>query len=359
MSFSLEKLFFDVFAPQDEVLTIMYDVPVGDIVDNHEWRERRKMAQEWHREIKKFSKKYGIEVNPLLTYEATGAHGCDLPEYGISEGRKTKISDILSNSTIVISMPEFSASAPLMIYTQKNANLRVASMPMVTKAMERSGLSADYHKIAKGCASLAQLFDRAIGVEVLFSTGHSCFFDISDNKNPVQDNGFLHKSTGKDALRMRNLPSGEVCVVPNENPDSRTQGRIPVAFHEEIVVLEVKGNKIINVEGEGENAIKKRQEFRDEPAMCNIAEIAIGCNDKAVVTGNPLEDEKAGFHWAYGRSEFLGGGVAPADFSAPEKVIHLDIVYAKGNPIVCSRFDFIFADGERKTAILDGILQLE
>ena len=359
MSFSLERLLVDVFAPQDEVLTIMYDLPTADIRDNHEWRERRAMAQEWHREIRKFSKKYGIKVNPIVTYEATGAHGCDLPEYGMSEGRKTKISDIMFNSTIVISMPEFSASAPLMIYTHKNADLRVASMPMVTKAMQQTGLSADYHKIARDCALLARLFDKAIGVEVHFSTGHRCYFDISDNKNPVQDNGFLHRDVGKDALRMRNLPSGEVCVVPNESSDSQTAGKIPIAFNEEILVLDVKCNKVANVEGEGDNAIKKRQEFRDEPAMCNVAEVAIGCNDKAVVTGNPLEDEKAGFHWAYGRSDFLGGDVAPANFSAPEKVIHKDIVYAKGNPIVCSRLDFVFADGKRKTTILEGIRHLE
>ena len=87
--------------------------------------------------------------------------------------------------------------------------------------------------------------------------------------------------------------------------------------------------------------------------------MAIGCNDKAVVTGNVLEDEKAGFHWAYGRSEFLGGTVDPKEFSAPDKVLHLDIVYAKGNPIVCERLDFIFSDGSRKAAILEGVLQIE
>ncbi len=337
----------------------MYDLPVDDIIDNHEWRERREMAKEWHREIRKFSKKYRIKVNPLLTYEATGAHNGDLPEYGISEGKKTKISDIILNSTIVISMPEFSASAPLIIYTQKNADLRVASMPDVTKAMEQTGLSADYQKIAMDCALLAQLFDKAIGIEVLFSTGHSCYFDISDNKCPLQDNGLLRKGAGKDAFRLRNLPSGEVCVAPNGSSDSQTEGRIPIAFNEEIVVLAVKCNKIINVEGEGKNATKKRREFLDEPAMCNIAEVAIGCNDKAAVTGNVLEDEKAGFHWAYGRSDHLGGDVGVGDFSAPEKVIHQDIVYAKGNPIVCSRLDFVYADGKRKTAILDGIRHLE
>jgi hypothetical protein len=358
MSFSVEKLFVDVFAPQDEVLTIMYDLPVGDIADNRAWRDRREMAKEWHREIGTFSVKYGIKVNPLLTYDATGAHSRDLPEYGISEGKKTKMRDIIFNSTIIISMPEFSASAPLLMYTQENAELRVASMPLVSKAMEQTGLAADYRKIAADCVLLAQLFSKAIGIEVLFSTRHSCYFDISDNRDPVRDDGFLPKGAGEDVLRVTNLPAGEVCVVPKESADSQTKGEIPVAFGEELVVVNVECNKITGIEGKGQHASKKRQEFLGEPAMCNIAEVAIGCNDKAAVTGNLLEDEKAGFHWAYGRSDFLGGSVRPEDFSAPGKVIHQDTVYAKGNPIVCSKLDFVYADGKRKTAIVDGILQL-
>jgi hypothetical protein len=34
----------------------------------------------------------------------------------------------------------------------------------------------------------------------------------------------------------------------------------------------------------------------------------------------------------------------------------MDIVYAKGNPIVCKKFDFVFPDGSRKTAIVNGTL---
>jgi leucyl aminopeptidase (aminopeptidase T) len=88
--------------------------------------------------------------------------------------------------------------------------------------------------------------------------------------------------------------------------------------------------------------------------MCNIAEVAIGCNDMARVTGNLLEDEKAGFHWAYGRSDHLHGKFGAKEFSSPEKVIHLDFVYAKGNPIVCKKLVFIHPDGTGTLAIRDG-----
>jgi leucyl aminopeptidase (aminopeptidase T) len=73
--------------------------------------------------------------------------------------------------------------------------------------------------------------------------------------------------------------------------------------------------------------------FAEDPARANVAEVAFGCNEWAEVTGNVLEDEKAGFHWAYGRSDHLGGTVGPTAFVGPHTVVHQDIVYARGNPI--------------------------
>jgi hypothetical protein len=335
----------------------MYDLPHNEIQDNSAWQERRKMADEWHQKINAFAQSYGLKVNPIVTYEATGGHARDLPEFGQSLGNTIRLEEVARDSTILISMPQFSATAPLLVLTRKYENLRVASMPLVSKPMEETGLSADYNRVARICAQLAPLFEQSDGIEVIFSTGHKCYFDKSDQKPARQDNGLLHP--GKEALRLRNLPSGEVWVVPNESPESKTIGEIPVSYGDEAAIFIVERNMIVDVRGDGPMARLRRQEFLEERAMCNVAEVAIGCNDKAVVTGNILEDEKAGFHWAYGRSDFLGGTVGPKDFSAPDKVLHHDIVYAKGNPIVCQRFDFIFPDGTRKTAIVDGILKIE
>lgn len=358
MAFQLEMFFIDVFAPQQgEILTILYDLPHSEIQDHPAWQERREMAREWHYKIKTFAPKYGVNVNPIVAYEATGAHARDLPEFGQQEGRRVLLQEVIKDSTILISMPQFSASAPLLVFTKKYENLRVASMPLVSKSMEKTGLSADHKRIARVCAQLAPLFERSDGIEIVFSTGHKCYFDTSDHKPVWQDNGRLHP--GENAFRLRNFPSGEVFVVPNESPESNTIGEIPVSYGDELAIFVVEKNRIVDVRGDGPMVLQKRQEFREEPALGNIAEVAVGCNDKAVVTGNLLEDEKAGFHWAYGRSEFLGGTVSPGEFSAPEKVLHQDIVYAKGNPIVCERFNFIFPDGAAKTVITNGVLNLE
>jgi len=359
MAFNLEKLFVDVFAPRaGDVLTIMYDLPHGDIQDNPEWLDRRKMANDWHTQIEAFSKKYGMNISPIATYNATGSHNSNMPEYGVWRDQQTSIEDILKNSTIVIAMPEYSVTAPLKCLSKKHVNLRVASMPAVTKGMELTALAADYAKVAAVCGQLAPLFEKADGIEVMFSTGHICHFDIQNHTSVFLDNGILHPGAGRDADRVKNLPSGEVCTCPNESKDSLTAGEIPAIIDGEMIVFVVKANQIIGVKGDGPIAERKRREFAAEPAHRNIAEVAIGCNDKAVVTGNVLEDEKAGFHWAFGRSDFLGGKVGVKDFTSSDKVCHQDIVYAKGNPIICKRLDFIFPDGTRKTAITNGVLNI-
>lgn len=354
-TFNLEKLFVDVFDPRQEVVTVMHDLPDDQYPDHMAWEDRRRMAADWHRQILSFSQAYKMVVNPLLSYKATGAHNADLPPKGLAGGKEVGLNDVVEHSTIVIAMPEYSPSAPLLLLTKKNKDLRVASMPMVTRGMELTGLAADYNKIASECEKLAELFDFAIGIEVHFSTGHLCYFDISDNKTPFQDNGILHRSRNRETTRLRNLPSGEVCVTPLEGRKSKTSGLIPVWYKNELLILKVEKNRIVDVEGKSRVAVHCREKFRAEPALSNIAEVAIGCNDKAVVTGNILEDEKAGFHWAYGRSDHLNGQVGVADFSSPERVIHQDIVYAKGSPIECEKLEFVNPDGSRTIAIKNGV----
>jgi len=94
--------------------------------------------------------------------------------------------------------------------------------------------------------------------------------------------------------------------------------------------------------------------FEKDPARANVAELAFGVNDKAEVTGVVLEDEKAGFHWAFGRSDHLGGVVGVEEFRSPDTVIHQDIVYAKGNPIQVERAELVHADGRRVGVIERG-----
>ena len=76
MAFDLTKLLTDVFDPQaGEVVTVACDVPRKDADDTDAWRQRRAMADEWQQAFVALGRGRGFEVNPLLTFPATGANG--------------------------------------------------------------------------------------------------------------------------------------------------------------------------------------------------------------------------------------------------------------------------------------------
>ncbi len=357
MAFAVETLVRDVFAPlAGETLTILHDLPHDGVPDHAVWRDRRDMARRWHDDLVRTAGSLGLTVNPLCTYAATGSHSGDLPADAEQDGRSVVLEDVITSSNIVLFMTEFSASAPLFLLTRDLPDVRGASMPGVVPAMEETGLAADYREVAEVCRRLVPLFAAADVIDLTFSTGHACTFDIGDGKPPQADTGLLPPGLGAAGTRIANLPAGEVYVCPDEAPGSRTAGEIPVPVDGEVVIVEVHENRIVDVRGSGAAVEKARSEIFSEPARCNIAEVAVGCNDRAVVRGIVLEDEKAGFHWAYGRSDALGGTVGPDQFSAPDRVIHEDIVYAGESPVVCALLDFVTAEGERTTAIRDGKL---
>ncbi len=333
MTFDLKKLLVNVFEPQaGEVVVVACDVPSED--GQTPWRERRAMAQEWRDAFMEIGKIRGFKVQPLFTYRATGSNGADLPAEGAMEDKTVATDEVLLSSTLAAFLTEYSATAPLDGYCKRKEDFRAASMPGLERRMEGTALSADYREVARRCRILDHILKDAWMLEVRFSTGDCCEFDLRFRKAGVDD-GFLPRFKPGD--RIINLPSGETFIVPYEGEragtPSKTSGILPVQTDHELVRLKVTGNRIELVEGDGVEATRLRAFFAADPARANIAEVAFGCNEWAVVTGNVLEDEKAGFHWAYGRSDHLGGTVGAEAFARPETVVHQDIVYAKGNPI--------------------------
>jgi len=358
MLFDMKNFLDKIFAPgENEILTIMIDLPKNSEQDTEEWKDRRAMAEEWLNMVKEVSGTWGMKVNPLVTYGSTGNHNAGLPEKCRMGEKEADTADVINGSTILLSMPEFSATAPLYEYSLKGERLRVGSMPGVARFMEDTGLAADYGEIADKCDSLIHILEKCIGAEVTFSTGHKCYFDLSENKF-YGDDGMLHPETAGTEKSCSNLPAGEVYAVPNEEFGSMTAGELPFSEGDDKGVFIVSENRIIEVQGDSSGAATLRKNMEEDPAWCNIAEFAIGVNNLATVTGNTLQDEKAGFHWAFGLSDHLGGTTGEDAFNSPDNVIHRDFVYAKGNDIECSLLEIIFPDNSRQTLIRDGELSL-
>jgi hypothetical protein len=356
---NVEKLLIDVFDPQPgEVAAVMVDLPHGRIEDTECWKKRRQMAERWRIVLSELGAKREFRVQPMLSFPATGAHNADLPERGNLGPEEVPLRETLRASTLVVAMTEFSATAPLALLAGESDDFRAASMPGVEERMEATALAADYARVARRCRGVAEVMRGAVLCDVMFSTGHRCWFDLR-HREPRVDDGSLPRF--KKGIRLINLPSGEAYVVPYEGEvegaPSWTAGTIPVVEDGELVLFHLARNRVQLVEGEGPAAKRYRDCFAHDPARANVAEVAFGLNDRAAVTGNGLEDEKAGFHWAYGRSDHLGGVVGVQQFRSPETVVHQDLIYAHGNPVQVTQAALRHPDGRCVAVILGGQYQ--
>jgi len=343
-----KELFEAVFAPTEaDTVLVLIDEPHGAIKDNADWRDRRVMAEEWRQAFAAFP----VKIHPLLTYPATGANNGDLPATGRMDGDEVSIEERIAQSTLVVAMTRYSATAPLSRLARTYPTLRVASMPGVLRRMEQTALAADYREVARRTHLLADLLTRADGAETEFTTGDLVFFDLRFRTGHADD-GLCHP--GK-AFPLINLPSGEAFIVPYEgeraDEPSNTRGVIPMHLNGETFSLLIESNQMVDVRGAGPEARAFAAYLDADPARRNVAELGLGCNDKAVVMGAVIEDEKAGMHWAYGRSEHLGGTVGPDAFLSPDHVVHQDIVYAPESVIGVRRLTLLFPDGSREDVI--------
>ncbi len=330
-AFDLHMFLSDVFQPEaGEKILVIYDEPAGAVSDNPGWRERRVMAREWSRGFEHLG---GLQVSPPVSYACTGQQNADLPIEGLEAGRKHLLHEYIARHHIVVALTEYSATAPLLNITKKQRHLRVASMPGVLRRMEQSALAADYREVARKAEVLKEALQSAARAMVTFSTGHTMCFDLRF-RNAHADTGLCPPSSEH---RLINLPGGEAFIVPYEGENravpSETSGIIPWIENRETVLFHIERNAIQRIEGEGPAAVRWRRFFEEDPARRNVAELGLGCNDRARVTGNVLEDEKAGLHWAFGRSDHLGGVTGVNHFLHASNVVHQDLVYAPACPV--------------------------
>ena len=339
------KMFKDVFAPKPgEKVLFLVDIPHDNIKDNDKWKECREMAQEWYNTFKEMGAEAGFSVD-ILEFEASGMHNAPILK---------EIMDTVCKSNLVIAMTKYSVSSSLLpICYAEESITRCCSMPGVEKRMEKTAFKANYAKVQMYAIAIEHILNDAVGAEVSFSTGDNLYVDLR-NRVAKSESGDCTK-TGQ----FINLPFGEGCIAPyegtteeiNEFGESKTEGIWPVSYDGELVKYIIKNNRIVEIIGDGKKADEMRSFFAENDTRRNIAELGIGCNPKAVVTGNILEDEKVGLHIAYGMSSHIGGKV--------KSDMHLDVCYSKDCPVKGTTLTLINKDGSKIELIRDAILRYE
>lgn len=337
---NLPKLLRDVFDPQKgENIIILNDFPALEKHIDLDYIERREMARTWHKTWQELAKETKCTVEPIIYYEPTQGDGAPLPEEAMQENKKINLAKKIKSfnkKDIVLAMTRFSATGPLDHCVNKQ-KFRCASMPEVTMAM--TAFEADYKVLAKKAKVLAEKLTRANGAKITFSTNHEVYFDLRKRK-ALRDDGICTKPG-----QTINLPSGEAFIAPNDEKGSKTQGFIPVFYDNHLLVYELKENSITDVITDSPKSKEMLKYFEEDPARANIAELGLGCNDKAVYINNVLQDEKIeGMHWAYGYNDYMGGSKKVSDFKEPSHAIHVDIIYTKAAKIKINQIKLLYDD---------------
>ena len=211
------------------------------------------------------------------------------------------------------------------------AGVRIASMPGVTDEMLARVMDADLRQLRKRGASIGRALGAAAEARITCPNGSDLRLGLEE-RTAIVDAG---------ALNMRgafgNIPCGEAFIAPVEGTAEGTlaiDGSIAaIGKLDEPVELTVRGGHLVNASGaEGERLMALLTEHG--PDGTNLAELGIGTNESAVLTGNLLEDEKilGTAHVAFGASAAIGGTV--------QVPVHLDCVLLQptvevdGAPIV-------------------------
>lgn len=190
------------------------------------------------------------------------------------------------------------------------AGARGATLPGITEDTMVRCLSADYNKIEKLTTKLAGRLSGGKRVKVTSPAGTDIEFSI-EGRAAHLDTGIVHKPG-----EMTNLPAGEAYLAPLEG----TANGVFVAeasmagvgrLGDEKIIITVRDGHAVSFEGgPAAEKLKKVLEPHGRDAF-NIAELGIGTNEKAIVTGHILEDEKilGTVHMALGDNKSMGGEV--------------------------------------------------
>lgn len=190
--------------------------------------------------------------------------------------------------------------------------VRVATLPGVTEEIMIRCMNADYHAIAARTFRICDIMRSAKVIRVKAPAG-------TDITMPVEGRE-AHASSGvfREKGLWGNLPTGEAYLAPLEG---RSNGVVvvdgsmaSVGMVDEPIRITVRDGFATDITG-GESArrLASLLEPHGQDAR-TVAEFGIGTNDKAILTGVILEDEKVmgTIHIAFGDNKSMGGTVRVA-----------------------------------------------
>jgi leucyl aminopeptidase (aminopeptidase T) len=198
-----------------------------------------------------------------------------------------------------------------------DAGARAATLPGVTEEMLARVMNADMAELRRRGRVVADILDAGSEARITCSNGSELSLTI-EGREATPDNGELTEPGA-----FGNLPCGEGFISPRHDAGGGTlfvDGTIAsIGIPSEPVELSVKDGALVDGTGEmGEELL--RQLHAAGPYGHRVAELGVGTNERAILTGELLEDEKilGTVHVAFGASAGIGGEI--------QVPVHLDCV---------------------------------
>jgi leucyl aminopeptidase (aminopeptidase T) len=200
------------------------------------------------------------------------------------------------------------------------AGVRMATLPGVTEEMLARVMSADLEGLARRGRVVADALSAGAEARITCANGSDLRLGL-EGRQGISDDGLLQAPGA-----FGNLPCGEGFIAPVEGTGEGTlvvDGTIAtIGTPDTPVTLTVQGGHLVGAAGpEGERLMELLTAHG--PDGTNVAELGIGTNERAVMSGNVIEDEKilGTCHVAFGASAAIGGTV--------QVPVHLDCVVAR------------------------------
>lgn len=192
---------------------------------------------------------------------------------------------------------------------------RTATLPGATVEMLARVMSDDMDNLRRRGGLVAGILDSGTEVRITCDHGSDLRLGLQGRKAIADTGELTHEGA------FGNLPCGEGFVSPATAEGTLVvDGSIAgVGLVSEPVRLTIEDGHLVDATGP-EGAKLMELLTVHGPDGTNVAELGIGTNEKAVLTGNILEDEKiiGTAHIAFGASAAIGGNV--------QVPVHLDVV---------------------------------
>jgi leucyl aminopeptidase (aminopeptidase T) len=194
------------------------------------------------------------------------------------------------------------------------AGVRGATMPGVTAEMLCRVMAGDFGSMVQRSRAVAQVLDAGAQARITCPRGTDATLELT-GRDGLVDDGVL-----SEAGAFGNLPAGEGFIAPLGGTGRIVASSLAgIGVSEDPARLTIEDGRLVAAErGAGPELLAQLSAHGE--LGTNLAELGVGTNDAATLSGNVLEDEKilGTVHVAFGASTGIGGTV-----SVP---IHLDVV---------------------------------